>query len=61
MPLNKTPKPIDVLSQQVKDLQSEIGKMKSEILDLQEKIKIKDSEAQFEIVSKKETTGWWYS
>ena len=59
MPLNKTPKPIDVLSQQVKDLQSEISKMKCEILDLQEKIKIKDE--QFEIVSKKETTGWWYS
>ncbi len=59
MPLNKTPKPIDVLSQQVKDLQSEIGKMKCELLDLQEKIKIK--EEKFEIVSKKETTGWWYS
>ena len=57
---NTTPRPIDVLSQQLKDLQSEIKIMKCEIIHLREQIKIKDE--KFEIVTKPpESKGWlWY-
>ena len=56
---NTTPRPIDVLSQQLKDLQSEIKIMKCEIIHLREQMKIKDE--KFEIVTKPpESKGWWY-
>lgn len=61
MPFNTTPRPIDVLSQQLKDLQSDIKIMKCEIIHLREQIKIKDE--QFEIITKppaSQSKGWWY-
>jgi len=61
MPINQTPRPIDIVSQQLKDLQSEIKLMKCEIMHLREQIKIKDE--KFEIIAKppaSQSKGWWY-
>ncbi len=61
MPINQTPRPIDIVSQQLKDLQSEIKLMKCEIMHLREQIKIKDE--KFEIIAAEapaEPKGWWY-
>jgi len=51
MPVNTTPRPIDVLSQQLKDLQNEIKILKCDILSLKEQVRIKDE--KFEIISKR--------
>ncbi len=53
MPINTTPRPIDVLSRQLKDLQNEIKIMKCDIINLKEQIRIK--EEKFEMVHKTQT------
>jgi len=50
MPLTK---PIDIVSQQVKDLQNEIKILKCDIISLKEQMRIK--EEKFEIIKKEET------
>jgi len=51
MPVNTTTRPIDVLSQQLKDLQNEIKILKCDIISLKEQVRIKDE--KFEIISKR--------
>jgi hypothetical protein len=63
MPLNTTPKPIDIVSQQVKDLQNEIKILKCDIIFLKEQMRIKDE--KFEIIHKNQTEvatqkGWFW-
>lgn len=53
MPINTTPRPIDVVSKQLKDLQNEIKIMKCDIIHLKEQIRIK--EEKFEMVHKTQT------
>lgn len=52
MPVNTTPRPIDVLSQQLKDLQNEIKILKCDIISLKEQVRQKDE--KFEIISKRQ-------
>ena len=63
MPVNTTTRPIDVLSQQLKDLQNEIKILKCDILSLKEQVRIKDE--KFEIIHKNQTEvatqkGWFW-
>ena len=51
MPVNQTPRPIDVCSQQIKDLQNEIKLLKCDILSLKEQMRQK--EEKFEIINKR--------
>ena len=53
MPINTTPRPIDVLSRQLKDLQNEIKIMKCDIIHLKEQARLK--EEKFEMVHKTQT------
>ena len=60
MPLTK---PIDIVSQQVKDLQNEIKILKCDIIFLKEQMRIKDE--KFEIIHKSQTetatkNGWFW-
>ena len=57
MPINQTPKPIDILSQQLKDLSNEIKIMKCDIINIKEQLRIK--EEKFEIVQKPVPQGWF--
>lgn len=63
MPKDTTPRPIDVLSRQLKDLQTEIKIMKCDIINLKEQMRIKDE--KFEMVHKTQTEistqkGWFF-
>lgn len=63
MPINTTPRPIDVVSKQLKDLQNEIKIMKCDIINLKEQMRIKDE--KFEMVHKTQTEistqkGWFF-
>ena len=63
MPVNTTPRPIDVLSKQLKDLQNEIKILKCDIISLKEQVRIKDE--KFEIIHKSQTetatkNGWFW-
>lgn len=60
MPLTK---PIDIVSQQVKDLQNEIKILKCDIISLKEQMRIK--EEKFEIIPKTQSetatkNGWFW-
>jgi len=59
-PVNQTPKPIDVCSQQIKDLQNEIKILKCDIINLKEQMRKKQE--QFEIIQKEETknNSWFW-
>ncbi len=59
MPINQTPKPIDILSQQLKDLSNEIKIMKCDIINIKEQLRIK--EEKFEIVQKPVPQGWFWN
>ena len=52
-PVNQTPRPIDICSQQIKDLQNEIKILKCDIISLKEQMRKKDE--KFEIISKRQT------
>lgn len=57
MPINQTPKPIDILSLQLKELSNELKIMKCDIINLKEQLRIK--EEKFEIVQKPvQSSGW---
>jgi cupin superfamily acireductone dioxygenase involved in methionine salvage len=60
MPVNQTPKPIDVCSQQIKDLQNEIKILKCDVINLKEQLRKK--EEKFEIIQKEETknNSWFW-
>ena len=65
MPVNQTPRPIDVCSQQIKDLQNEIKILKCDIMSLKEQVRQK--EEKFQIISKRQTQsevatekGWFW-
>jgi len=68
MPVNQTPRPIDVCSQQIKDLQDQIKIMKCNIISLTDQIRVlkEDSKKEkFEIIKKTETeiatkNGWFW-
>lgn len=65
MPVNQTPRPIDVCSQQIKDLQNEIKILKCDIINVKEQLRQK--EEKFEIITKTKTQteiatqkGWFW-
>jgi SMC interacting uncharacterized protein involved in chromosome segregation len=61
MPVNTTPRPIDVLSSQLKDLQNEIKILKCDIISLKEQVRQKDE--KFEIIKKEnqeEKSNSWF-
>ena len=58
MPINQTPKPIDILSQQLKDLSNEIKIIKCDIINIKEQLRIK--EEKFEIVQKPVQSSGWF-
>ena len=55
MPVNQTPRPIEICSQQIKDLQNEIKILKCDVISLKEQLRQK--EEKFEIINKRHTSG----
>ena len=53
MPVNQTPRPIDICSQQIKDLQNEIKILKCDVINLKEQLRQK--EEKFQIINKRKT------
>lgn len=51
MPVNQTPRPIEICSQQIKDLQNEIKILKCDVINLKEQLRQK--EEKFEIINKR--------
>jgi cupin superfamily acireductone dioxygenase involved in methionine salvage len=51
MPVNQTPRPIDICSQQIKDLQNEIKILKCDVINLKEQLRQK--EEKFQIINKR--------
>jgi len=66
MPVNTTPRPIEVLSKQVKDLQDQIKIMNCNIISLKEQVRILKEERnkeKFEIIKKddeEEKSNSWF-
>jgi hypothetical protein len=68
MPVNTTPRPIDVCSHQIKDLQDQVKIMNCNIISLREQVRVlKDdlNKEKFEVVKKTETEiatekGWFW-
>ncbi len=66
MPVNTTPRPIEVLSKQVKDLQDQIKIMNCNIISLKEQVRILKEERnkeKFEIIKKddeQEKSNSWF-
>jgi len=60
MPVNQTPRPIEICSQQIKDLQNEIKILKCDVINLKEQLRQK--EEKFEIIQKEETknNSWFW-
>ena len=52
MPVNQTPRPIDICSQQIKDLQNEIKLLKCDVINLKEQLRQK--EEKFQIINKRQ-------
>jgi len=55
MPVNQTPRPIEICSQQIKDLQNEIKILKCDVINLKEQLRQK--EEKFEIINKRNSSG----
>jgi len=67
-PINTTPRPIDICSRQIKDLQDQIKIMNCNIISLREQVRVLKEERnkeKFEIIKKTETEiatekGWFW-